>query len=183
MADHGYDGATTQIIAAEAGLTPGVIHYHFDSKQSILIELIDHLFQLLEERYHKLLKSNRPSDQLTAFINAHVAFGKGESKKAVLCWVAIGAEAVKQPEVKLAYQNATSKQLVKLETILKDLLKQSGRKSTKTKEIALAIVAAIDGTYRLQVSAPKHIVRGFAQATINDIALDLIRSRSQSKQK
>ena len=40
IARHGYEKATIQAIAAQAGLAPGLIHYHFKSKQEILVSLI-----------------------------------------------------------------------------------------------------------------------------------------------
>ena len=37
MARKGYDGATVNDIAAEADLTPGLVHYHFRNKLEILL--------------------------------------------------------------------------------------------------------------------------------------------------
>ena len=43
MADQGYAKATVNKIATEAGLTAGLIHYHFKNKQEILLELLDRI--------------------------------------------------------------------------------------------------------------------------------------------
>ena len=43
MAREGYGHATVQAIAAEAGLAPGLIHYHFADKREILVELVETL--------------------------------------------------------------------------------------------------------------------------------------------
>ena len=40
MAKRGYDGASVADIAKAAKLTPGLVHYHFESKQEILLELL-----------------------------------------------------------------------------------------------------------------------------------------------
>ena len=40
MAKHGYDGASIADIARKAGLAPGLVHYHFDSKLEISIEAV-----------------------------------------------------------------------------------------------------------------------------------------------
>ena len=37
VAVSGYSGATIQAIAAQSGLAPGLIHYHFDDKLEILV--------------------------------------------------------------------------------------------------------------------------------------------------
>jgi len=39
VARRGYAGATTPQVASAAGLAPGLIHYHFQSKQELLLEL------------------------------------------------------------------------------------------------------------------------------------------------
>ena len=43
IGEHGYDKATIQTIAQKAGLAPGLIHYHFKSKEDILLELVKSL--------------------------------------------------------------------------------------------------------------------------------------------
>lgn len=40
MATQGYDGASIGDIARHAGLAPGLVHYHFDSKLEILVEAV-----------------------------------------------------------------------------------------------------------------------------------------------
>ena len=50
MARSGYAKATIQEIAREAGLSPGLIHYHFRSKQEVLIGLIESLATLIRGR-------------------------------------------------------------------------------------------------------------------------------------
>src|ERR1051325_1811277 len=40
MAERGFDAATVAHIAQAAGLAPGLVHYHFASKQQILLALV-----------------------------------------------------------------------------------------------------------------------------------------------
>ncbi|HEY3497153.1 MAG TPA: helix-turn-helix domain-containing protein, partial [Polyangiaceae bacterium] len=47
MAREGYEGASIQAIGRAAGLAPGLVHYHFDTKQEILVELIETLTRRL----------------------------------------------------------------------------------------------------------------------------------------
>ena len=37
MAERGYEKATVSAIAQAAGLTPGLVHYHFKNKQEMLL--------------------------------------------------------------------------------------------------------------------------------------------------
>jgi len=41
----GYDGASLKDIAAEAGVAKSLLHYHFDSKEHLLIELTNYYFR------------------------------------------------------------------------------------------------------------------------------------------
>ena len=41
VARHGFDGASVQAIAKEAGLSPGLLHHHFGSKADILYAVLD----------------------------------------------------------------------------------------------------------------------------------------------
>lgn len=178
MSQVGYDGATIPLIAKSANLTPGLVHYHFKSKQEILIELISYLMSLLEERYQDFSRSAvTAEDKLACFIDAHVGLGKKANQNAVACWIAIGAEAVRTVEVQEAYQTATSKQLKILDALCSESLLNQNRSRRKSREIALAIVACIEGFYRLLISAPASIPKGFAASTIKQMVFHLIASQ------
>lgn len=181
MASSGYGGATIPLIAQAAGLTTGLVHYHFDSKQAILIELIKHLTALVEVRGQS--ESLDAVERLVAFIDAHLAYGKGANANAVACWISIGAEAVNQPAIRLAYQEATGKQLANLESICLEVLRRERREEKNRREIALGILAAIEGSYRLLVSAPELVSKGFAAPTVRAMALGLIAAQPSKKHK
>lgn len=176
MATSGYGGATIPLIAQAAGLTSGLVHYHFDSKQAILLELIQHLTALVDRRFESIKKTS-PSSELSAYIDAHLALGSGANPSAVACWIGIGAEAVNQAEVRAAYQQSTELQVAALEKICEKVLKAEGRKANKKRDIALGIFAAIEGCYRLLVAAPDMIPAGFAAPTVKNMAAGLISSQ------
>ncbi len=182
MATSGYDGATIPLIAKEAGLTSGLVHYYFDSKQSILIELVGHLVQLIDARFQSATKSD-PKSELAAYIDAHLAFGRGANPAAVACWICIGAAAVNQPQIKVIYQKATENQVTILEEICEKVLRAEGRKVRQKRAIALGITAAIEGSYRLLVSAPDMIPKGFASPTVKAMAFGLISSQPLASNK
>ena len=53
MATHGYERATIQRIAAEIDITPGLIHYHFETKQAILLATLDEISDRMRARYER----------------------------------------------------------------------------------------------------------------------------------
>src|SRR5688572_12958697 len=101
MAERTYDGATIAVVAEEAGLTPGLVHYHFESKLEILLALIDAQVAEHAARVDARVADagDDPRARLDAYIDAHLATGRGADPDALACWVAITAEALRQPEV------------------------------------------------------------------------------------
>lgn len=171
MSIEGYAGATIPLIAKQAGLTAGLVHYHFDSKQSILLALVQHLLEKAEIQPPADLDA---LSKLTHFIDAHLALGPKSNREAVTCWINIGAEATHQKEVQTAYRQATEYQLSVLESIVDEALRLKKRSTKNKREIALGILAAIEGCYRLLISAPDMIPQGFAAPTVRTMALGLI---------
>lgn len=179
MAEDGYDGATIQSIAAKAKLTPGLVHYHFHSKLDILLALLEHLSKKLEERYRKLLAGQSDAEhELTAFVNAHLAIGEDADVSAVACWIAIGAEALRVKEVRELYQSISASKITELEHIVERVLKKRKKNLNTKRAIALGIFAAIEGSYRMLVSAPELLEPGFAAPTVLAMAKGAIEAQS-----
>ena len=55
MAKQGYAGAPISAIAREAGLTPGLVHYYFESKREILLAVLRAIHATAIERYEQRL--------------------------------------------------------------------------------------------------------------------------------
>ena len=158
MAVKGYEGASIQAIAKQAGLASGLIHYHFKTKQDILLESVTQLSNLLKERYLLLSESAQTEeDRLKAFINARLSKGEGESQQAVIAWVMIGSEAVRQPQVKAVYLEALKEQKAILEKLLQDYFShflQKGKLNKKTLDSKVAFVMAfMEGAFFLSITA------------------------------
>jgi TetR/AcrR family transcriptional regulator, transcriptional repressor of bet genes len=173
MAERGYDGASTQAIARRAGLAPGLIHYHFASKQEILLEAVRELARVAERRFEDLARpAATPRERLRAFIDARLAVGKGASAAAVAGWVIVGAEAVRQPEVKAAHEEIIRAQLAVLEALLRD---HAGGALTRreARHLAAIVLAAIEGAFQLSVSARDVMPTGYAAKAL----MDLVESR------
>ena len=175
MAAHGYDGASIGEIARVVGLTPGLVHYHFANKQTILLALIEHLAvagqQVLAIRLEAA--GTAPRDRLRAFIDAHLALDEGADPAVLACWVAIGAEAIRQPEVRAAYQAVTLAERRHLLELLQPLLPAA---ATQAETVAAAILAIIQGYFHLAVTTPELIPAGSAAATTYQAAMGLLAS-------
>ena len=177
MSERGYGGASIQAIARRAGLAPGLIHYHFASKQEILLEAVRQLTELVEQRFQALARrAATPRDRLRAFIDARLAGGSGASPAAVAAWVIVGAEAVRQPEVKTAYQAAMRAQQGLLEPLLREVSWETLR-PREARHLCGIVLAAIEGAFQLSVSAQDVMPRNYAARTL----MALIETRLQGR--
>lgn len=203
IAAQGYAGASIADIAAEARLASGLIHYHFSDKLEILLCLLDELVQSHLSALDVRLASarNNPPRELRHFIDAHLALpGKGVAgmptvflksppaavlkalrspwipggSVAVKCWVAIGAEAVREPEVRRAYGAAVRALSEKLAGIIRRGVADGDFRCAHPPEAAAAIMAAILGMFAMDASVPGGIPRGSAAKSVLAMAEGLL---------
>lgn len=176
MARRGYERSSVADIAGEAGLSPGLLHYHFSAKQEILLELVGRIGRLLEDRFRRRTAraGSRPRPRLFAYIDAHVGLGPDADANALACWVAVGAEALRQPEVREVYSRAVAADLDRLRGLLREVLRDERRSTEHLAAMASAIRAAIEGAYQLGCAAPGSIPRGSAAPMIRWMAEGLI---------
>jgi AcrR family transcriptional regulator len=50
FAEHGYGGTTNKMIAAEAGVAPGLLYYYFESKEQLFIAVFEHMYEARDNR-------------------------------------------------------------------------------------------------------------------------------------
>lgn len=165
MAITGYESASIQAIGREAGLAPGLVHYHFRNKQEILVELIGMLSEQARVRYLGFSEKATSSDQhIEAFIDSALALGEGSNTEAVAAWVLIGAESIRQKDVRKVYQSTLADNLSELEGLLKEYAKENDKKISgyTIKNIAAFTIGAIEGAYQLSSTAKEIMPRNYA---------------------
>ena len=169
MSEKGYENASIQAIGKASGLTPGLIHYHFKSKQEILVALIKSLSLIAQERYEDLLeRAKSPREKLEAFIDAALSLGEGADEKAVSAWVVIGAEAIRQPEVQTLYQEIIERNKLELMELLSSLNSETNAELTnkKIENIAMMSLSSIIGAYQLATTAKEISPKNYASDTL-----------------
>ena len=157
MADKGYEKASIQSIAKAAGLSPGLIHYHFKTKQEILIALIHQISEQAAQRFTLLADAaGNAQQQLDAYIDAALALGDGSNPEAVTAWVIIGAEAVRIEEVRALYQQIIRQHSQQLSELLQQAAAENGAtlSPSQTADISAFVIASIEGSYQLATTAP-----------------------------
>jgi TetR/AcrR family transcriptional repressor of bet genes len=170
LAERGYAGASVQAMAKAAGVTPGLVHYHFKSKEEVLLALVEEMMVHVEARYHARVVTE--GSRLFAWIDALVEDDDPEAAERVRCWVAVGAEAVIRPEVRAVYAAAIRKLTDALEA---ELMTRASRPH-QAREGAVALISAVEGYFHIAAACPDVIPPGSARDSIRAMADGLIAS-------
>lgn len=178
MAERGYERATIHHIAEEAGLAAGLLHYHFGAKQQILVSLVETLGHSVQRRIEAMPAHDSARDRLFAIIDAYLALGDDADPSAVAAWVAIGAEACTQPEVRAVYAAQVERTAALFARLLGEWAEEMGGANNGAVDAragAAALLASIEGAYQLSVAAPGVIPAGSAARSTKLLAEALVR--------
>jgi TetR/AcrR family transcriptional repressor of bet genes len=180
MAERGYEKASVAAIAEAAGLTPGLVHYHFASKQEILLDLLERLARIWRGRAAALNPAS-PRERLGALLDAWLALDATSDRDAVACWVALGAEAIRQPEVRAPYERAVRAAQAELADAVRGCLEAEQRALAESELIAAGLMAAISGFMQLGVATTGVIAAGSAARTLRAMAFAAIDAQPSAK--
>jgi TetR/AcrR family transcriptional repressor of bet genes len=157
MAEHGYARATIAKIADAAGLTPGLLHYHFKNKQEILLGVLDRLVDHQLQTVRGLIETHDgdPAGALDAILAELLAPGDQARPDQVAAWVAVLAEAVRQPAV----AERLTRSLLVFRGLLTEVIQQGGQAgvfdtgSLSAPAAAAGLIALIQGYFAVGVTA------------------------------
>ncbi len=181
MAKQGFEKASVAEIARAAHLTTGLIHYHFHNKQEILLVLIERLAANFRERvqHRRDQASAAPRDQLFAIGDALLAVGDDRNPAAVACWVAIGGEALRQPEVAALYGKTVSEIAREFEHAVRGVLESEQRSLDHAQAIAAAAVACAEGYFRLAATQVDLVPAGSAAESLRAMLSGLLDAQAK----
>lgn len=179
LSTEGYTGASIQAIAASAGLSPGLIHYHFSSKQEILLALCDDLVRYGLTRWEQSLHAEDDGEtRALRLVDAWLARGPGSDLRRVAAWCAIGAEAVFHEEVRIAYTEALQTIRDVLEDELARWLVEAGRKPEAAPALSALVLTLFEGAYQVAAGAPNLQPDGWAAPTVRSTLRTLVQAAS-----
>lgn len=98
MARKGYSGTTMLDVAKAAGLSSGIVNFHFETKEKLLVETLKYLADEYRANWHKALATgvDDPAGQLRSLLfsdfNPEIC-----SPRKLAAWCAFWAEAQSRP--------------------------------------------------------------------------------------
>lgn len=176
MPRQGYDGSSIAEIAKAAGVPPGIVHYHFKDKREILLDLLSQLVEEHETALDAALERAKgdPRRELDQFLDAHLSTGRSADPQALACWVAICGEALRDADVRKAYEKAVRGTHRRLATILRHGVAARVFRCASPEAAAAAIDATVQGYLVLAATARALIPRGTAAASAKAMAAGLV---------
>lgn len=180
MAKCGYESASIQLIAKEAELRSGLIHYHFKTKQEIFIELIKYLDEKAQHRYCSLAEqADTPKARIEAYIDAALGMGKGADQDAVVAWVIVGSESIRQKEIQAHYQIIVAKNKRQLISLFQAYAQHSQQEYSEEllEHVTGIALAAIAGAYQLAVTTKEVMPQNYAAQILKSTIFALLEQR------
>lgn len=169
LARNGLPGATMQALAREARLTQGLLHYHFGSREEIVLAAVNQLAEGIEARVARAEVDPAGKNPLGALIAALLGTARADPE-ALRAWLAVGDAAQRDEPVRLAWAGAIERLRARVEQALPDRGPDAppGQPGDPDGRAALAglIVAAVEGAWRVGLHAPGVLPAGTAAPTL-----------------
>jgi AcrR family transcriptional regulator len=151
---HGFHAASIDAIAREAGVSAGLIYRYFDSKNAIILAIIDR--QLQDKLTHIAALAGDP-DIGRRFLDFFVRLRRGDPdvvNPALL--LEIGAQATRDPQIATAMVEADQAASAALREWLRGIIRrQEGRlEETEVRARTLAVQCLFDGLAMRAVKEP-----------------------------
>jgi transcriptional repressor BetI len=168
LAKRGYSETTMADVADGAGLSRGIVNFHFESKEKLLIATLQHMYDEYSAHWRSALQKagDDPAEQLHALVSAD--FDRAIcNKRKLAAWCAFWGEAKSRP----TYQALSSARDAVYQTIFIDLcatLKQSGSYSYEPQVMALALSAMLEGLWLRLMMGTEDTTRESALQAANE---------------
>ena len=168
LAKRGYSETTMADVADGAGLSRGIVNFHFESKEKLLVATLQHMYDEYSTHWRNALQKagDDPARQLQALVAAD--FDRSIcNKRKLAAWCAFWGEAKSRP----TYQALSSARDAVYQNIFIDLcatLKQSGGYAFEPQVMALALNAMLEGLWLRMMMGTEDTTRETALQAANE---------------
>jgi TetR/AcrR family transcriptional regulator, transcriptional repressor of bet genes len=167
LARDGAAGASVRAIAAEAGVSPGLVTHHFGSVDALIAATYAQVDAEVAAALDAAVEAagDDPRARLSAYVAASFAHPIG-SRDLLATWIAFWSLVIARPEIAALHDAGYARFRAGLETLLADC----GLPATECRSAALAVTALVDGLWLELCLSPEVLT----VAEARDIAEDQI---------
>ncbi|MGH8865844.1 MAG: transcriptional regulator BetI [Burkholderiales bacterium] len=154
---HGHEGLSVRRIAAEAGVSIGLINHHFPNKNTLIAESYRHFSRQLSEGFSEGV-SRAPPDpraRLRAFFEAN--FSRPNLDPQVLtAWIVFWSLFRQSPEIRKVHDEVGRGYGGLLRTLLADFMRANERPRFELRLVEIGLSALLDGLWLEWCLDPKN---------------------------
>lgn len=170
--ERGFADARMDDIVTEAGLSKGALYWYFDSKDAIIISILDQIFDYETGHVRELLeRENSAKLKLEVFIETMIK-DLEKMKPLMPIFFDFWSLSVRKQTINQAIKKYYQSFLDMIEPIIEDGIEQGEFRPVNVKEIAIAMGAIYEGTILLYVYFPELIDFENQFRTNLDLVLD-----------
>ena len=153
----GFDDARMDDIVAESGLSKGAIYWYFDSKEAIIVAIVDRIFDWETAHIQRIISSDRSSARkLELFIQNNIE-EIHKIEPLIPLFFDFWTRSLRNPTINQAIKRYYQLFLEIIEPIIQQGINSGEFRPVDVKETALAIGAALEGTILMWAYFPKMI--------------------------
>ena len=149
LAEHGPDGLSSRAIAAEAGVSLGLINHYYRHKDELIAEAhvtaATELLELLRREVEAVPESD-PRGRLSAFVRGSFS-GQVLNPDLFRVWLAFWSQATRSQSVQRSHDATYGDYRKLLERLLADLVEARGRSDVDVRLSAIGLSALLDGLW------------------------------------
>lgn len=148
IAKHGLSDTTLSHVSKAAGLSQGIVNLHFDSKENLLTETLNHLRREYEQNWRRALEKapDTPAQRLAALLKSDYQPAVADVKK-IAVWFAFWGEAKSRPTYKKISQERVTDYTEILETLIEQLANEGEYGDLDVASLAQGITSMADGLW------------------------------------
>ncbi|THE65301.1 TetR/AcrR family transcriptional regulator [Salinadaptatus halalkaliphilus] len=176
LCKHGYANLTMQTIADEFDKTKGVIHYHYDTKEDLLVAFLEYLLESFEQSL-AAIEGETPLERLEAFVDA-LLFGPPDRGQfdhweLTIALLEVRSEAPYNAEFRRQLSRNYETIEATVVAIVEDGIEQGQfRQNVDPEQVAVLLMTTINGARMYQVSLDRDdvadIVRTALEAVVRE---------------
>jgi TetR/AcrR family transcriptional regulator, transcriptional repressor of bet genes len=165
IARHGYSGTTVARVAGKAGLSTGLMNFHFDSKDRLFRATFDFLAAEYQQVWDRNLAvvGAAPGPRLTAMIESYFD-RRIFTRDKLAVWFTFWSDAELRDRYRAAAVRAERRYIAALEAEIRRLIAAAGGRAAEAKPLTAAVSAMIDGYWLQAMIYPKRFDRMAAVA-------------------
>ena len=167
IAKHGIGGTTMSTVTEDAGLSIGLVNFHFKSKQKLLEETLVHL---ATEHHDQWLKAYRDAglsapEKLLAIVDSHF-HPRICTRKKLAVWFAFFGEGGRRAVYRSLIDNIDHERFETSVRLIAEIVEEGGYGTPEPRQIARTLEGLYDGLWLNILMYPVHFTRAGAKEQI-----------------